>query len=120
MSELIRMNVWFRVTEPHRDEFYKLMRERVATMEDRAPGTLSYEYFVGEDGIEHRVSEVYASGEALITHNALAQAPLVRMGEIVETLHIEVCGDLSDEVRAVFADWDWDVVTYRPLVGFNR
>jgi quinol monooxygenase YgiN len=84
-----------------RQAFDGLLKEAVAGVEAELPGTLSYEFYVDEDGTRFLAHESYADSAAILAHlghlteNGIPQ----RMMSAVTFDAAFVLGDVSAEVR---------------------
>jgi quinol monooxygenase YgiN len=114
MASLILL-VELRVTDA---EAFRPAAQRLIAISEAEPGTLRYEWFSSDDGLDVRIIEEFADEAALDTHGAniaeaitglLAAADLVRTG---------VLGEVSEQRRARMAGPGTGFLGY--FAGFKR
>jgi quinol monooxygenase YgiN len=86
--------------EGREQEAEQLFEQLVTTVSERDPGTLSYGFYRASPG-EYVAVEVYESSEATMAH--IANVEHLRLFDVVELTASEVYGDLSHELRDIYA-----------------
>lgn len=100
------------------EAFKALVREMVESTRPE-PGTLSYEWFISDDGAVVHIYERYADSEALLTHlNGFFEKFADRFGAAVDFKRFVVYGEPSDEVREALSVLN--PVFFGTLDGFVR
>ena len=96
----------------------KLMREMVASMRAE-PGTLTYEWMLGEDGTTCQLFERYTGAAAAVRHSHNFEANFAtRFFELADPVRLMVYGEPGAELRATFASLSPTYLT--PIGGFDR
>lgn len=100
------------------DEFKAKAETFVGGSKDAEPGTLTYQWWLAEDGKRCILHEVFESSEALLTHLGNVGPTLPELLAIAPITRFEVLGSASDEARAAIADLG---AKHFPLMaGFQR
>lgn len=76
------------------------LKQHVAATE---PGTLRYDWFINTDANSLRLIEEYDSMQSAIFHGANYEAFRLKLDELRVVKRRTVCGDLSDEAKAMLA-----------------
>ena len=100
------------------DTFEELMKEMVEGTGEE-PRTLSYEWYVSEDGAVVHIFEKYADSDAMLVHvNGFLEKWARRFMGCVDITRFVVYGDPSPAAREILDGWK---ATYlRPFGGFSR
>lgn len=86
-------------------------------MAEGEPGTLGYEWSIGEDG-EAAVREHYADAEAALTHlRGFEENWQERLLALIEPTRTTVWGEPSEELRSALGE---GTRFHTPLGGFTR
>ncbi len=118
MPHNLSWNLQLTIHEGKTDEFRALATEMAASVETE-PGTLQYEWFMGEDGHTCHINERYVDSEAAITHIAHFGANYAeRMMAIITPTQFSVYGDPSVAVREALIGFG--AVHLKYLTGFRR
>jgi quinol monooxygenase YgiN len=117
MSNAVSWILQMSVRDGRLDDAKKLVPEIVAATRAEA-GTLSYEYFLSEDGSSCHVHERYADSAAVVTHLANFGSFAARFMECFEPKSCSVYGEANQEVRAALKDFG--AMYLRLLDGFIR
>ncbi len=118
MPNNISWNLQLTIHEGKTDEFRALAAEMAASVETE-PGTLQYEWFIGEDGHTCHINERYVDSEAAITHIAHFGANYAeRMMAIIAPTQFSVYGDPNTAVREALVGFG--AVHMKHLTGFRR
>lgn len=82
------------------ETFKQLVRDMVESTSPE-PGTLSYEWFISDDGTLVHIYERYADSEALLTHfRGFLEKFAERFSASLDLKRFTVYGEPSDEARA--------------------
>jgi len=114
MSELIGI-ARFDFRDGDVEEFKRLSEQAMEIVRAKEPGTLEYSVSFNADETEAIVIERYRDSEALIEHGhdlAHLMKPMMATGSV----HGELLGDPSPELRANFAD-DGPVQLFTPWIS---
>ncbi len=85
------------------ETFKQLVRDMVESTSPE-PGTLSYEWFISDDGTLVHIYERYADSEALLTHfRGFLEKFAERFSASLDLKRFTVYGEPSDEVREALA-----------------
>ena len=123
MSDLIRFNIHVKVKEGRLEDFKGIAKDWSAHHYTERPDILSYEwYFLGEDETRAMVMEVYESSEAMLaTMGQVAEAEEVEEPDYpYEMIKIDVCGNVSDALRARIDSGNSKIDYYRRIEGYTR
>ena len=86
------------------DNFKALMNEMVDATRANEPGTMNYEWFIGDDGNTCHVYERCVDSAATMTHlGSFGQNFAERFLAAVAPTRLVVYGDPNDEVRAALS-----------------
>lgn len=97
------------------EEFKRLSERAMEIVRANEPGTLEYSVYFNADETEAIVIERYRDSDALIAHGqnlAHLMEPVIATGSV----HGELLGDPSPDLRANFAD-DGPVQLFRPWIA---
>ncbi len=118
MASVVSWNLRALINDGQLEPLRTLMQEMVSATEAEA-GTLSYEWFLSEDGRSCHINERYADSDAVMAHLGSFGANFAdRFLACVTPTSIDVYGDVSEEVRASLAGFG--AVHHAPFGGFNR
>jgi quinol monooxygenase YgiN len=93
------------IKEGRLDAFAELKDEMIEGTSTE-PGTLNYEWYIGEDDSTFTIWEKYADSEATMTHfTGFVEKWAGRFAECCEPKRFIVYGSPNDAVRAAIADW---------------
>lgn len=76
------------------------LKQHVAATE---PGTLRYDWFINSDASSLRLVEEYDSMQSAIFHGSNYAAFRLKLDELRVVKRRTICGDLSDEAKAMLA-----------------
>lgn len=96
--EQIKANALFKIKEGKLDEFKELIPVFISTVKEKDPGTLTYDWYLNEEGMECTVLESYTNSQAVLAHAGNVGEYLGKVMEIAD-LTIEVYGNPSEELR---------------------
>jgi quinol monooxygenase YgiN len=117
-DESLRLIVRQGISPGKLEVFKELARQMTAGSEAAEPGTLGYEWFIGEDETDCYLNEFYSSSEAFLSHLQNVMPKIQALLEISPLLDAIVFGDPSPEAREALAALGARV--YTPCVGFCR
>jgi quinol monooxygenase YgiN len=100
------------------EEFSKLAGQGAANAEAGEPGTLGYEFFIGEDGSDCYLNEYYADSAAFLAHFARVQPILEASMKVSALVEAIVLGDPSPEAREMLSHLG--AKFYSNCIGFCR
>lgn len=113
----IQATAAFTISPEHQAEFLDVAAELIAAVRDREPDTLQYLWYFSDDGSRCSVREIYRHSDAVLHHleNCADLLPrLFPLGEVT----IELCGPVSDTLRAALAEMDPPILRYHD--GIDR
>ncbi len=97
----------------------ELLREIVAEIEAREPGTLTYRWSISEDKTTAQVFERYADPEAALAHmKTFSDKFASRFFAPVRNKRLLVYGDPGEELREEIKGFD--PIYLSPITGLNR
>jgi quinol monooxygenase YgiN len=76
-------------------------------------GSLQYDWFFNDDETKCIVREAYVDSDAVLAHGANVGELLARLGEVGGAMDLEVFGNPSDDLTAMFAAMNAPV--YKPF-----
>jgi quinol monooxygenase YgiN len=114
MGELIGI-VRFTFHEGNVEEFKRLSAQCMEVVRSNEPGTLQYDTFFNADESEAIVIERFRDSAALVEHGK-NMAPFMESIIATGSVHGELLGDPSPELRANFAD-DGPVQLFSPYLS---
>ncbi len=101
------------------DNFKALMNEMVDATRANEPGTMNYEWFIGDDESSCHLYERYVDSAATMTHlGSFGQYFAERFLAAVTPTRLVVYGDPNDEVRAALSAFG--AVHMAQIGGFAR
>lgn len=106
------------INEGQLDAFKKQAEGYIASVQAKEPETLTYQWYIAEDGTRCILHERFTSSEALLAHLANVGPSLPELFAIAPITRFEVLGSASDEVRAALADFG--TVHFPSIGGFDR
>lgn len=119
MSDNVHWVLELNVKEGEVDNFKTLMNEMVSTTQADEPGTLNYEWFLGEDGKTCHIHERYADSAATMTHlGSFGEKFAERFLAAAEPTRFVVYGNPNDDVRNALAGFG--AVHMAQIAGFAR
>lgn len=99
------------------DNLKALLREMFNAIQRDEPGTLNYEWFIGDDGKSVHIYERYADSEACMAHQrASFQKYAERLSACGTVTKITIYGNPSDDLRATFAS---STIYMKSLAGYT-
>jgi quinol monooxygenase YgiN len=120
MTDHIRFNVYVTAKEGRLDELKQIAKDWSAYMKKERPDVLSYQwFFASDDETKVQVMEVYESSEAML-------ATMEQTSDSGETDYpyvmtkLEVCGNVSDALRAKLDAGDSPIEYWNHIDGFTR
>jgi quinol monooxygenase YgiN len=103
MDKQVSWLVEVEVKQGQLDAFKQLVSDMVESTSPE-PGTLSYEWFISDDGTLVHIYERYADSEALLTHfQGFLDKFAERFSAAVDLKRFAVYGEASDEAREALA-----------------
>ncbi|NNE70906.1 MAG: hypothetical protein HKN29_11170 [Rhodothermales bacterium] len=109
--------VEFNIKDGKVDEFKALAHGFIKEVEANEPGTLGYEWYLG-DGGRCLIQETFEDSAALLTHLGNVGPSLPKLLEIAPIAGINVLGEVSDDARAALAGLG--ATFHSVLGGFRR
>jgi quinol monooxygenase YgiN len=100
------------------DNFKSMANGFVSSVQQNEPGTLGYQWYIGEDGKHCLLEETFESSEALLTHLGNVVPSLPGIMAIAPITRLEVRGDPSPAAREALADLGASHFTH--FAGFDR
>lgn len=101
------------------NDFRNLMQEMVAAASDNEPGTLNYEWNIGDDGTACHIYVRYKDSAAVMRHMAVFGTKFTdRFMALAQITRTAVYGAPSAEVKAALAPYG--PVFFAPFGGFKR
>lgn len=117
MSEHVIWAIEARIKDGQQAAFDAFVRELIEATR-KEPGTLAYEWSIGEDGRSVHVYERYADTAAVMAHMGTWGPRAGRFAELAETTRMVVLTDLDPALRHALAEVN---PTYmKPIGGFAR
>jgi len=107
----IQATASFMIPAGNADAFEAVARELIAAVREREPKTLQYLWYYSDDRTTCSVREIYSDSEAVLHHLANCADILPRLFELGE-VSVELCGDLSDELRGALVELNPPVLRY--------
>ena len=123
MTDLIRFNIYVTVKEGRLEDFKQIARDWSARNLNERAYVRSYEwFFLGEDETDALVIEVFNSSEEILaTMERTSEAESVEEPDYpYEMIKMEVCGEISDALRARLNSGKTKIEYYRRFEGFTR
>ena len=118
MSNVVSWSLQMSVREGRLDDLRTLVRELVEATRAEV-GTLTYEYFLSDDGGACHIYERYADSDAAMAHlGNFGENFADRFMECFEPQSLSVYGEPSDEVRVALDGFG--AVYLGTLEGFSR
>ncbi|WNJ19353.1 antibiotic biosynthesis monooxygenase [Pontibacter sp. G13] len=117
MSDNIIWTVAGRIKDGQRPAFDALMEEMVETVR-KEPGTINYEWTIGQDNRTLQVYERYKDAQAAETHLPTWGSFSGRFTEVVDITGFVVYCDLPDNLREAVAGLNPVYMT--PIGGFAK
>lgn len=118
MSTVVSWNLHLSIREGRLEEFRGLMHEMVESARAE-PGTLSYEWFLSEDGSMCHIYERYADSDAVLAHlESFGSKFAERFLACVESTALSVYGEPTDEARSALDGFG--AVYLGTFGGFSR
>ncbi|MDE0929450.1 MAG: antibiotic biosynthesis monooxygenase [Halioglobus sp.] len=99
-------------------EFKLLLEELVKHCEDTEPGTLAYNYYLNLEETELLSVETFENSDAVIFHALNYSSFAEKISELVTMRKITVCGNCTQQLLDVLAEYDLDVLHFAD--GFAR
>lgn len=119
-EELIRLIARQRVGADNLEEFKELASMLNADTQVEDLGVLEHEFYIGSDGTECYINELYADSQSFLDHFTRLGPKLKRFDEISSILESVVLGDPTPEARAVLES-ELKAKFFSPrYVGFRR
>jgi len=110
--------VQFTINDGEADKFKSMASGFASTVQANEPGTLGYQWWMGEDGIHCLLEETFESSEALLTHLGNVGPSLPELLEIAPITRLEVRGEASSAAREALGGLG--ATHFSHLVGFDR
>ncbi|MDH3216344.1 MAG: antibiotic biosynthesis monooxygenase [Candidatus Krumholzibacteria bacterium] len=108
----------FTIKDGKVDEFKSMAAGYISTVKENEPGTLGYQWFLGESGNRCLLLETFSSSDAMLTHLANVGPSLPDLLAIAPITRVEVLGTVSDEARDALAALD--AAHFPHFDGFDR
>lgn len=100
LSYLLQLNI----ADGKLDEFKTMADGYIAATRDKEPTTLTYQWYVSEDGKTALIHEAFTDSAALLAHLGNVGPTLPALLAIAPITRFEVMGTASDAARAALAD----------------
>ena len=106
------------IEEGKKEEYMKLIKDIIRTVEANEPGTINYQFYLDKSETECIIWETYTNSEALLAHiNGVAsQTILPKIHGVSKIIRLEVYGNPSDELQKVLPGTQ----TFNRFAGFSR
>ncbi len=117
MSKVSYVVQWT-INDGELENFKSMASGFVSAVQQNEPGTLGYNWWVGEDGKHCLLEETFDSSEAMLTHLGNVGPSLPDIMAIAPITRLEVRGDASPEARDALAGLGATHFEY--LAGFDR
>ena len=95
--EQITAKALFNIKEGKLKEFKQLIPEFISIVQEKDPGTLTYDWYLNEEKMECVVIEVYADSHSVLAHAGNVGGLLQKSMEFSD-LSLEVYGNPSEEL----------------------
>lgn len=119
MGEHVYWLLEISIKDGEKDKFEELMAEMVKRTRDTEPGTLSYEWQIGEDGKTVHLYERYEDSAATMIHLAsFGENFAQRFLGAADPTRFVVYGNPNDEVRQALAGFN--PIYMQHFGGFSR
>lgn len=109
----------FRIREGKLEDFKRYANEYSEFVDENEPGVISFNFYVGEDGLDGTAVFVFSDAHALDAHLDLASSRFQEGYELLSATNIELLGTPSERAAGMAASLDASVKT-RELAGFSR
>ena len=96
--EQIKANALFKIKKGKLEEFKQLIPVFIATVKEKDPGTLTYDWYLNEGRMECTVLETYTDSEAVLAHARNVGELLQSVMQITD-LSAEIYGNPSEELK---------------------
>ena len=100
------------------ENFKSMASGFVSSVQEGEPGTLGYQWYIGEDGKHCLLEETFESSEALLTHLGNVGPSLPGILAIAPITRLEVRGNASAEAREALAGLG--ASHFAQFAGFDR
>jgi len=100
------------------DKFKAMASGFVSSVKSDEPGTLGYQWWMGEDGKHCLLEETFENSDALLTHLGNVGPSLPAIMELAPITRVEVRGDASPAAREALAGLG--ATHFAHHVGFDR
>jgi quinol monooxygenase YgiN len=110
--------VEFTIEEGQVDAFTSLASGYIEAVQANEPGTLGYQWYLGEGGTKCILQETFADSNALLTHLGNVGPSLPELLAIAPITRLEVMGTVSDAAREALSGLG--AVHFPHLGGFDR
>jgi len=110
--------VQFTINEGEVEKFKTMASGFASIVEANEPGTLGYQWWMGEDGNHCLLEETFESSEALLTHLGNVGPSLPDLMAIAPITRVEVRGSTSPAAREALAGLG--ATHFSHHVGFDR
>lgn len=103
MESQIRVVAHFEINPGGRAEFERLAKEAAAYADEHEEGTITYDWYIADDGKTARIYERYESSEALLAHLAgkVGTQILPPIMQVAPMTSVDVYGRASDQLQSV-------------------
>ncbi len=110
--------VEFTISEGKVEEFKEKAQGYIQAVQENEPGTLTYQWWLSDDGTTALIQEGFDSQEALLTHLGNVGPSLPELLAIAPLASLKVFGTANDQVRGALADLG--AQHFPHLAGFDR
>ena len=100
------------------DEFKALAEGFIGPTKAEEPGTLTYQWYISEDGSRALLHEVFADSAAMLNHLGRVGPTLGPLMAIAPITRFEVIGMVSADAKSALADFG--AVHFPHFAGFQR
>lgn len=109
----------FTVAEGKLEDLRRYCKEMTELVEKKEPETISFSYFVDEDGKTGSAVFIFADGEALDLHLDVASHKFQEAIELISSSDIELLGPASEQAQQISKQYGATIKTDL-LAGFAR
>lgn len=119
MSQQIVYLDRFRIREGRLEDFKRYANEYSEFVEEKEPGVISFNFYVGDDGTDGTAVFVFSDAHALDDHLDVASSRFQEGYELLSATAIELLGRASERAVEMAESFDANVKA-QELAGFSR
>jgi quinol monooxygenase YgiN len=117
MSKVTYVVQWT-INDGELENFKAMASGFVSSVQQNEPGTLGYQWWMGEDGKHCLLEEAFENSEAMLTHLGNVGPTLPDIMAIAPITRLEVRGEVSAEAREALSSLG--ATHFAHFVGFDR